>query len=603
MLVSYWLKTDGNATPDEIGTGDNNVGITALWYSSLQSGAAGYNEIAALTSGSTGEYNPQVIPTPAPPGRQRLTNYAFVLNPIANAAGMEVRLRYWQQFTGATYWDDVSITNVAGNNLFATSGEAGPGPGGPAEAPARWLTANVPNPFSGATEIRFALPEAQEVTLEVYDLLGRRVALLADAEPMTASRPRRRLRQRRAPERHLPRRAPDADAQRGPPDHRRPLAVRAGHGARAAQRVGTARAAGGARRQRPAPGGCAQSFRSPAMRSRVFFLVLAACALAPGALAQTGKVSGRVVDAATGEPLIGGRRGRRRDGPGRGHRRPTATTTSWRSGPGPTPSACPTSGTPPRPSRTSASRSTRRRRWTWRLAEQSVEGEEVVVQAVRPIVQRDRTSSQASVSAEELAALPVQSFQDVVNLQAGVVEGHFRGGRIGEVAYLVDGVPVNDVYDQSFAFQVENQAIQEVQVISGTFNAEYGQAQSGVVNIVTKDGGDEYQASLSAYAGDYGTTRSDLFERPSTFSPLENVEANGVAGRPGARAGRPPDVLRQRPGRPQRRLPLRPPGRHAHLRHQRRPRPGRLADGPDGVRARPGRQHAGQPQLVGADHG
>ena len=187
MLVSYWLKTDGNAKPDEIGTGDNNVGITALWYSSLQSGAAGYNEITGADIRLNGEYNPQVIPLLPRQAANGWTNYAFVLNPVANAAGMEVRLRYWHQFTGATYWDDVSITNIAGNNLFATAGEAGPGDGGPAGTPARWLTANVPNPFSGATEIRFALPEAQEVTLEVYDLLGRRVALLADAEPMTAS--------------------------------------------------------------------------------------------------------------------------------------------------------------------------------------------------------------------------------------------------------------------------------------------------------------------------------------------------------------------------------------------------------------------------------
>ena len=166
------------------------------------------------------------------------------------------------------------------------------------------------------------------------------------------------------------------------------------------------------------------------------------------------------------------------------------------------------------------------------LSEETLEGQEVVVQATRPIVQRDLTSSQASVSADELAALPVQSFQDVVNLQAGVVEGHFRGGRIGEVAYLVDGVPVNDVYDQSYAFQVENQAIQEVQIISGTFNAEYGQAQSGVVNIVTKDGGEHYEGSLSAYGGDYGTTRTSLFERPSSFSPVGNVEVNGAVGGP-----------------------------------------------------------------------
>ena len=271
---------------------------------------------------------------------------------------------------------------------------------------------------------------------------------------------------------------------------------------------------------------------SPTVLGRaVGLMVLALLAVAPGALAQTGKVSGRVVDATTGDPLIGvavvvGETGRGAatdlDGyydvvgvrPGTYDVR--ASYVGY--------TAQTVEGVRVRIDQTTTV--------DLSLAEESIEGEEVIVQATRPIVQRDRTSSESSVSAEDLEALPVQSFQDVVNLQAGVVEGHFRGGRTGEVAYLVDGVPVNDVYDQSFAFQVENEAIQEVQVISGTFNAEYGQAQSGVVNIVTKDGGTDYAASLAAYAGDYGTGRDELFERPSAFDPLANVEANGSLSGP-----------------------------------------------------------------------
>jgi outer membrane cobalamin receptor len=166
------------------------------------------------------------------------------------------------------------------------------------------------------------------------------------------------------------------------------------------------------------------------------------------------------------------------------------------------------------------------------LREEVVEGEEVVVTAERSLVQRDLTSTVAAVSAERLQDLPVLNFSDVVNLQAGVVDGHFRGGRIGEVAYLVDGIPINDVYDQTFAYQVENNAIQEVEVISGTFNAEYGQAQSGVVNIVTKDGGADYEGTFSAYLGDYLTTATDLYPRPNDFSPLGTYEVQGTLSGP-----------------------------------------------------------------------
>lgn len=166
------------------------------------------------------------------------------------------------------------------------------------------------------------------------------------------------------------------------------------------------------------------------------------------------------------------------------------------------------------------------------LREEIIEGEEVVVTANRPLVQRDRTSTATAVSAERLEALPVLNFSDVINLQAGVVDGHFRGGRIGEVAYMVDGVPINDVYDQNFAFQVENNAIQEVEIVTGTFNAEFGQAQSGVVNIVTKDGGSEYEGSFSGYVGDYLTTQTDRFQRLGEVSPLATYEVQGSLGGP-----------------------------------------------------------------------
>lgn len=121
------------------------------------------------------------------------------------------------------------------------------------------------------------------------------------------------------------------------------------------------------------------------------------------------------------------------------------------------------------------------------MRESVIEGEEVTVVAERPIVEKDRTTTTSYVSSEEIEELPVQSVNDVVNLQAGVVEGHFRGGRLGEVAYVVNGVPINNSYTNSAGFEVEQNMVSSLEVISGVFNAEYGQALSGVVNIVTKD--------------------------------------------------------------------------------------------------------------------
>ena len=127
--------------------------------------------------------------------------------------------------------------------------------------------------------------------------------------------------------------------------------------------------------------------------------------------------------------------------------------------------------------------------------------EEVVITAERPLVQKDMTSAMSSVRAEEIDDLPVQSVGAIINLQAGVVdEGglHIRGGRSGEVVHWVDGIDMTTVGGDR-GVSIEKDVVQEVQVISGTFNAEYGRAMSGVVNIVTKDGDPQYHGSLKTY--------------------------------------------------------------------------------------------------------
>jgi hypothetical protein len=185
ILVSYWVKTVGNVDPGTIGTGDNNIGLTVLWYDNLTSGAAGYGEIGGADIRLNGDYNPQVIPLLPQQADNGWTQYAFVLNPLPDAVGSEVRLRYWHSFTGTTYWDDVHIVNVGGGAL-TTAGE--PGPSGPGTTSgAAWLLPNAPNPLQNATTIRFALPEPMAVTLEVYDLMGRRVAILVNGTAMAAA--------------------------------------------------------------------------------------------------------------------------------------------------------------------------------------------------------------------------------------------------------------------------------------------------------------------------------------------------------------------------------------------------------------------------------
>lgn len=155
------------------------------------------------------------------------------------------------------------------------------------------------------------------------------------------------------------------------------------------------------------------------------------------------------------------------------------------------------------------------------MREEVIEGQEIVVQAERPLVQKDLTASKKTVIAEEIDALPVESLFGVLATQAGVTQGasgelHIRGGRSNEISYLVDGLSVSNPFNTNgIATQVATDAIQEMTVISGAFNAEYGKAMSGIVNLVTKEGGDRYDGSASFYGGDYVTSNDDLFFTPS----------------------------------------------------------------------------------------
>jgi outer membrane receptor protein involved in Fe transport len=163
------------------------------------------------------------------------------------------------------------------------------------------------------------------------------------------------------------------------------------------------------------------------------------------------------------------------------------------------------------------------------MGETTLRAAEVVITAERPPVELAMTSSQATLTSEDIEALPVQELNDVVNLQAGVVDGHFRGGRSGEVQYQVDGVSVNNAFDNKSIVTVDRSLLQEVQVISGTFDAEYGQAMSGVVNAVLKQGTEEFAWSGEASTGGFVFPgRGDARRADETIHPtgILNLQAS-----------------------------------------------------------------------------
>jgi outer membrane receptor for ferrienterochelin and colicin len=171
------------------------------------------------------------------------------------------------------------------------------------------------------------------------------------------------------------------------------------------------------------------------------------------------------------------------------------------------------------------------------LEPEAFAGDEVIVRAKRPLVRRDLTSVETRVQAEQIQAMAVQEVSQLLDLQAGIIRDedgdiHIRGGRTSEVAYLVNGISVTDDYSRQQALTVENGSIQELQVISGTFNAEYGNAMSGVINIVTKTGGNDFSAKIETWLGDYISSRTDLFWNIDDINPLANYNFEGAISGP-----------------------------------------------------------------------
>ncbi len=168
-------------------------------------------------------------------------------------------------------------------------------------------------------------------------------------------------------------------------------------------------------------------------------------------------------------------------------------------------------------------------RQDFKLSEEAVQLEnEVVIIAERPLVQKDLTSTTAVVSGDDIKQLPVTEIGQVIGLQAGSVDGRIRGGRKGEVAYWIDGVPVTDAYNGGTVVDVNPNMVQELQVLSGAFNAEYGQAMSGIVNIATREGTDKFSGSIGFYGGDFLSNRGDVFKGIQKFEPLNirNIEGS-----------------------------------------------------------------------------
>ncbi|MBX2977487.1 MAG: carboxypeptidase-like regulatory domain-containing protein, partial [Ignavibacteriaceae bacterium] len=141
-------------------------------------------------------------------------------------------------------------------------------------------------------------------------------------------------------------------------------------------------------------------------------------------------------------------------------------------------------------------------------------GQDVVVVGEKPLMDVEETQSKKTISRDDIEMSIVENIGDLVTQQAGVIKSdnaiHIRGGRSYENAMLLDGVSVQDpLAGTGFGLQLSANSIEEVEVITGGYNAEFGQATSGVVNVRTREGGSKYNGYISYKRDNFGERTSN----------------------------------------------------------------------------------------------
>ena len=148
------------------------------------------------------------------------------------------------------------------------------------------------------------------------------------------------------------------------------------------------------------------------------------------------------------------------------------------------------------------------------MMEEAIEGEEIVVSGEKKLVEAGTTSKKITINQEAIEALPIKDVSELYSLQSGVVkiesgmrgaipdqeergleEVHVRGGRTGEIAYMIDGMYIrNPIYGgKGTGTRLNLFAVEEFDWQPGGFNSEYGDAMSAVSNIHTAFGKDKFR--------------------------------------------------------------------------------------------------------------
>ena len=171
----------------------------------------------------------------------------------------------------------------------------------------------------------------------------------------------------------------------------------------------------------------------------------------------------------------------------------------------------------------------------FKLTSSAIQVQAVEIVAERPLIQRNTTNTTRITTQEEINELPIRGVQNILAMQAGVVQQagnlYVRGGRNGEVSYYIDGAPTtNPIFNNNLATVVQ-EAVEEIQLQAGGYTAEFGGSNSGIVKTNLRSGGGAYKGSVAIETDDFAKPGKEFLG--TTSQGYRNIVATISGPMPG----------------------------------------------------------------------
>jgi len=168
---------------------------------------------------------------------------------------------------------------------------------------------------------------------------------------------------------------------------------------------------------------------------------------------------------------------------------------------------------------------------TFELPAEAITGEEVIITAERPLINKNVTNETSIMTAQDIENMPLRSLDGAVSTNTGVVTArgdmYVRGGRTSEIAYYIDGIYSNNLRTGERVGDVPITSVEQINYQAGGFSAEYGFANSGIVVASSKSGAEDLRIAGEVITDEFLSEEDEILSTYSYGYNVYNLTASG----------------------------------------------------------------------------